>query len=141
MLAATKSKKSGRKKEGDQVHVRHFLHKTCNQEVSRSFTSCKTTTRKCTKNVCWTCEVAFFGHRPIVAFSLFSLPSPLSISRLYILFEQTINIIESFAFYPWLNLYSLRCSRLSHSSKPFYIVCLRVSAQMLVLISCRVART
>ena len=38
--------------------------------------------------------------RPIVVFSPFSFPSPLSITRLYILFEQTINIIESFAFSP-----------------------------------------
>ena len=38
--------------------------------------------------------------RPIVVFSPFSLPSPLSITRFYILFEQTINIIESFAFSP-----------------------------------------
>ena len=29
-----------------------------------------------------------------------ALPSPLSITRFYILFEQTINIIESFAFSP-----------------------------------------
>ena len=38
--------------------------------------------------------------RPIVVFSLFSLPSRLSITRFYILFEQTIDIIESFAFSP-----------------------------------------
>ena len=31
-------------------------------------------------------------------FSPLSLPSPLSITRFYILFEQTINIISSFAF-------------------------------------------
>ena len=37
-----------------------FLHKTCNQEVSGSFTSqtCKTTTKKCTKKVCIKCKVA-----------------------------------------------------------------------------------
>ena len=28
------------------------------------------------------------------------MPSPLSITRFYILFEQTVNIIESFAFSP-----------------------------------------
>ena len=42
--------------------------------------------------------VCFF--RPIVVFSPFSLPSPLSITRFYILFERTINIIESIAFSP-----------------------------------------
>ena len=40
--------------------------------------------------------VCFF--RPIVVFSPFSLPSPLSITRFYILFERAINIIESLAF-------------------------------------------
>ena len=40
--------------------------------------------------------------RPIAVFSPFSLPSPHSITRFYILFEQTINIIESFAFSPGL---------------------------------------
>ena len=34
-----------------------------------------------------------FHHSP-------ALPSPLNITRFYILFEQTINIIESFAFSP-----------------------------------------
>ena len=39
--------------------------------------------------------------RPIVVFQhSAALPSPLSITQFYILFEQTINIIESFAFSP-----------------------------------------
>ena len=39
--------------------------------------------------------------RPIVVFHRSpALPSPLSITQFYILFEQTINIIESFAFSP-----------------------------------------
>ena len=42
----------------------------------------------------------FLLIRPIVVFSPFSLPSPLSITRFYILFEQTVNIIESFALSP-----------------------------------------
>ena len=50
-----------------------------------------------------TCKVALLLIRPIVVFSPFSFPSPLSITRLYILFEQTINIIESFAFSPCLS--------------------------------------
>ena len=45
------------------------------------------------------CKVAFLIIRPIVVFHHSpALPSPLSITRFYILFEQTINIIESFAF-------------------------------------------
>ena len=47
------------------------------------------------------CKVAFLLIRPIFVFSPFSLPSPLSITQFYILFEQTKNIIEpSGAFSP-----------------------------------------
>ena len=51
MLAATRVKMSDSEKKSEQEHVRHFLHKTCNQEVSGRFTlqSCKTTAKKCTK--------------------------------------------------------------------------------------------
>ena len=53
------------------------------------------------KKVCCTCKVAFLLIRPIVVFHRSpALPSPLSITGFYILFEQTINIIESFAFSP-----------------------------------------
>ena len=37
MLAANEGKTSGIEKS-EQEHVRHFLHKTCNQEVSGRFT-------------------------------------------------------------------------------------------------------
>ena len=103
MLAATRVKMSdSKKKKSEQEHVRHFLHKTCNQEVSGRFTlqSCKTTAKKCTKKVCCTCKVTFLLIRPIAVFLPFSLLSPLSIIRFHILFEQTIKIIESFAFSP-----------------------------------------
>ena len=55
---------------------------------------------KCAARAKFVCLFVFF--RPIVVFPPFSLPSPLSITRFYILFEQTINIIESFAFSPGL---------------------------------------
>ena len=43
----------------------------------------------------------FFAIRPIVVFPRSAaLPSPLSITRFYILFEETINTIESFDFSP-----------------------------------------
>ena len=53
MLAATGVKMSDSEKKKEQEHVRHFLHKTCNQEVSGRFTlqSRKTTAKKCTKNL------------------------------------------------------------------------------------------
>ena len=51
------------------------------------------------KKVCSTCKVAVLLIRIIVVFHRSpALPSGLSITRFYILFEQTINIIESFAF-------------------------------------------
>ena len=42
----------------------------------------------------------FLLIRPIVVFSPFSLPLPLSITQFYILLEQTINITERFACSP-----------------------------------------
>ena len=40
MLVATKVKMSGseKKKRTEQKHIQHFLHETCNMEVSGSFT-------------------------------------------------------------------------------------------------------
>ena len=75
MLAATKV--SGSKKS--EQKVRHFLHKTCSEEVSGMFTlqSCKTTAKKCTKKSVLHEQSAFLLIRPIVVFSLISLPSPL----------------------------------------------------------------
>ena len=93
---------SDSEKKSEQEHVRHFLHKTCKQEVSGRFTlqSCKTAAKKCTKKVCCTCKVACLLIRSIAVFLPFSLPWPLSIIRFYILFEQTIKIIESVALSP-----------------------------------------
>ena len=54
----------------------------------------KKNAKKCTKKVCCTCKVAFLLIRPTV------VSSPLSSTRFYILFEQRIHIIESFAFSP-----------------------------------------
>ena len=103
-----KEKMSGSDKKSEREHVRHFLHK----KVSGSFTwrSCKTTAKKCTKKVCCTCKVAFLLIRPIVVFHRSpALPSPLSITRFYIFFEQTItNIIESSASY--ISVVHCRCS-------------------------------
>ena len=75
-----------------QEHVQHFLLKTCSRAKQRQ----RNVQRKCAARA----KVAFLLIRPIFVFSQFSLPSPLSITRFYILFEQTINIIGSFAFSP-----------------------------------------
>ena len=49
------------------------------------------------KTVCCACKVPFLLIRPIVLFHCSpALPSPLEITWFYFLFEQTINIIESF---------------------------------------------
>ena len=46
-------------------------------------------------------KLLFLLIRPIIVFHRSPvLPSPLSVTRFYILFEQIINIIESFAFSP-----------------------------------------
>ena len=68
-------------------------------EVSRC-SRAKQRQRNVQKKVCCTCKAAFLLIRPIVVFSPFSLPSPLSITRFYILFEETLNVIESFGFSP-----------------------------------------
>ena len=55
------------------------------------------------KKVCCTCKVVILLIGPIVVFHRsWALPSisPLNVTRFYILFEQTLNIIESFAFNP-----------------------------------------
>ena len=76
-----KVKMNGSEKKLNETDVQHFLQKTCNKEVSGSFTlqSCKTTAKKCTKNVCCTCKVAFLLIRLIAVFHRSpALPSPLS---------------------------------------------------------------
>ena len=89
MLVATRVKMSdsGKKVDKNTYNIssikrvaRKFL------EVSRC-SRAKQQAKKYTKKVCCTCKVAFLLIRHIVVFSPFSLPSPLSISRFYILFE------------------------------------------------------
>ena len=95
-----------RVKKCEQHRVRHFLHRTCNYRKFLEVSRCgrakqrqRNVQEKCAARAKFFCLfVCLF--RPIVVFSPFSLPSPLSITRFYILFEQTINIIESFAFSP-----------------------------------------
>ena len=78
MLAATKVKMSGSKKNEQAGHLRYFLHyKTCNKEVSRCSRAKQRQTLQMYKNVCCTCKVAFLLNRPIVVFSPFSFPLPL----------------------------------------------------------------
>ena len=70
------------------------------QQVSRC--SCAKQLQRNVQKVFCTCKVAFLLIRPIVVFHRSpALSSPLSITRFYILFEQTINIIiQSFALSP-----------------------------------------
>ena len=70
MLVTTKVKMSGSQKN-EQEHVRYFLHKACNQEVSRCS---RAKQRQMYKKVCCTCRVALLLIRPIVVFSPFSFP-------------------------------------------------------------------
>ena len=86
------SEKKVNKNSYDISYIKNFLAVShCSRAKQRHYT----------KKVCCTCKVAFLLIRPIVVFHRSpALPSPLSITRFYILFEQTINIIESFAFSP-----------------------------------------
>ena len=69
-------------------------------EISRC-TRAKQRQRNVQKTCAARAKLLFLLIRPIVVFHRSpALPSPLSITRFYILFEQTINIIESFAFGP-----------------------------------------
>ena len=89
--------------KNEQEHIRHFLQK--NVQL-RSFWKFHVVVVRNNgkemykKKVCCTCKVGFLLIRPIVVFSPFSLPSPLRITRFYILFGQTLNIIEGFVFSP-----------------------------------------
>ena len=72
MLEATKVKISGSQKS-EQDHIQHFLHKTCNSEVSGSFTlsSCKATAKKCTKKCAARAQFFFLLIRPTVFLAVF----------------------------------------------------------------------
>ena len=90
------------KKKREKEHIRPFLHKPCNQEVSSYWTFhviviVQNNGKEMCKKVCCTCKVVFVV---IIVFSPFPLPSPLSITRVYIQFEQTISVTENFAFNP-----------------------------------------
>ena len=98
-----KVKMSGSEKKSEQERVRHFLQRSFWKfHVAVMQNNGKEMYKK---KVCL-CKVAFLLIRPIVVFHRCSaLPSPLSITRFYILFEQTLNII--------LNLYIMVCKRFS----------------------------
>ena len=69
-------------------------------EVSRCIRA-KQRQRNIQKKCAARAKLLFWLIRTIVVFHRYTaLPSPLSITGFYILFEQTINIIESFPFSP-----------------------------------------
>ena len=87
MLAATKVKMSGSQKN-EQEHVRYFLRKTRNQEVSRC-SRVKQRQTNVSKKCAARAKLLFCQlDRPIVVFSPFSFPLPFRITRLYILFSK-----------------------------------------------------
>ena len=102
MLAAIKVKMSNSEKKWTRIHTYGI---SSIKRVTRKFpelsrcSRAKQRQRNVFKKVCCTLKVRFLLPRPIV-FSPFSLPLPDSFTRFYILFQQTINIIENFAFSP-----------------------------------------
>ena len=100
MLAAITVKMSGSEKKKKQKQVRHFFIKRLTRnfmEVSRCICA-KQRQRNEQKKVHF--FAAFLLLDPLLFFRRSRLTLPLSITRFYILFEQTINIIESLAFSP-----------------------------------------
>ena len=99
-----KMKMSGSEKKVNKKRYDISSKERVTSRVSGSFTlkSCKTTAKKCTKKCAARAKLFFFGFnvRPIIVFSPFLLPLPLSITRFCILSEQTMNINKSFAFSP-----------------------------------------
>ena len=95
MLAATKVKMSG----SDKKVNKNKYDSSSIKRVTKKFleVSCCSRAKQRQRNVQKECaaraKLLFLLIRPIVVFSPLSLPSPLSIIRFYILFEQTINII------------------------------------------------
>ena len=110
-----KLKMRGSKTKSEQEHLRHFLRsikrvtRKC-LEISRC-SRAKQRQRNVQKSVLHM-QSCFFAinQRPVVVFSPFLFPLPLSITRFYTLFQQTINI--EFRFQPWLNLYITDMHRL-----------------------------
>ena len=76
--------------------------KTCHISSIKRVTKTFLEVSRCRRATAKKCaNLLFLLIRPIVVFHRSTaLPSLLSIPRFYILFEQTINIIESFAFSP-----------------------------------------
>ena len=77
------------------------------REVSRC-SRAKQRKRNLQKKCAVRAKLLFFQLDLLLFFSVLwrCMPSPLSITRFYILFEQTISIIESFAFSPAKSIYS-----------------------------------
>ena len=84
-------------KKSEREHVRHFLHI---KSVSKKFLEVSLCSRaKRQRNVQKNCEVAFLLIRPIVDFYRSpALPSPLSITWFYILFEPNYKYYRELRF-------------------------------------------
>ena len=99
-------------KKSEREHVQHFLHTCIKCFWKFHVVVAQNNSKEMYKKVCCSCKVAFLLIRPIVVvvvvvvcllvgfFLLFSLPPPLSVIQFYVLFGQTIKIIERFAFSP-----------------------------------------
>ena len=87
--------------KSEREHVRHFLQKNVQLRSFWKFNVVvvRNNGKELYKKSVLHVQSCFLLIRPIVVFSPFSLPSPLSITRFF-LFEQTLNIIEGFLFSP-----------------------------------------
>ena len=94
----SENERKGKKKQSEKEH-KHFLHKTSKQEAKRIFTfqSCKTRERKCKKK-CSARAKLFFANQIYCCCFYRSRCFQLvfSVTRFYIIFEESINIKKSF---------------------------------------------
>ena len=91
MLRATGPRNANNKIFGE--HIRYFLSIKC---VTRKFhvVVVQSNGKEMYKKVCFTCKVVFLLLiRRLLTFLQFSLPSPFSIARFYLLFEYIISML------------------------------------------------
>ena len=100
MLTATKVKKCGseKKKMKKKTYDISSIKRVTRMFLEVSLCSRAKRLQRNEQNKCAASAKSFFCQLDLLFFSPFSFPSPLSITRFYILFWQTIKIIESFAF-------------------------------------------
>ena len=94
-----------KKKKKEQKHVRYFLHKTCNQEVSHC-RSCKTTAKKCRlKSVLHVQSCCFANQTYCCFFTVLVYFAAQHYTIIYFVQQTVLKYYRELRFWLWLNLY------------------------------------